>query len=466
MNKKSLAKKLSALAIAGALQLVAGATGAQEHVSHGRFADVTLYRPAAEVKSFVLFLSGDGGWNQGVEGMARALAAEGALVAGVDVPKFLASFSGDGASCVNPDGDLENLSHYLQGYAQLPTYYAPLLVGYSSGATLAYAMLAQAGSGTFAGAVTLGFCPDLEIKAQPCHGAGLHYQARPSGKGIDIASTSKLGGPWWALHGEQDAVCDIDATRTFVGAAPEATMVSLPNVGHGYQVQRNWLPQLLETYRAAAARTKNALDTPSLPGLPLVEMPTERDGDLFAVLVSGDGGWAGLDKEVAAGLVARGIPVVGLDSLRYFWKARTPESFAADLDQVLNFYSDHWGKQRAIVIGYSQGADVLPFALNRLSPDANAIVERSVLLAPAENASFEFHLTSWVGGNSGDHPVKPEIERLDLTRLACFYGQDENDESPCSGLDNAARVQALPGGHHFNGAYSELVSQITAGMSW
>ena len=150
MNKKSLAKKLSALAIAGALQLVAGAAGAQEHVSHGRFADVTLYRPAAEVKSFVLFLSGDGGWNQGVEGMARALAAEGALVAGVDVPKFLASFSGDGASCVNPDGDLENLSHYLQGYAQLPTYYAPLLVGYSSGATLAYAMLAQAGSGTFA----------------------------------------------------------------------------------------------------------------------------------------------------------------------------------------------------------------------------------------------------------------------------------------------------------------------------
>ena len=53
MNKKSLAKKLSALAIAGALQLVAGAAGAQEHVSHGRFADVTLYRPAEEVKSVV-----------------------------------------------------------------------------------------------------------------------------------------------------------------------------------------------------------------------------------------------------------------------------------------------------------------------------------------------------------------------------------------------------------------------------
>lgn len=454
------------LSVVAALQLSVASAGAQEHVSHGRFADVALYRPAADVKSFVLFLSGDGGWNQGVADMARALAGEGALVAGVDVPKFLASFHGDGTSCVNPDGDLENLSHYLQGYAQLPTYFAPMLVGYSSGATLAYAMLAQAGSGTFAGAVTLGFCPDLEIKAQPCHGAGLRFRPRPSGKGIDLASTSVLGGPWWALHGEQDAVCDIDATRTFVDAAPDATMVSLPNVGHGYSVQTNWLPQLLDTYRTAVARTKNALDTPSLPGLPLVEMPTERDGDLFAVLVSGDGGWAGLDKEVAAGLVARGIPVVGLDSLRYFWKERTPDGFAADLEQILNFYADHWGKQRALVIGYSQGADVLPFALNRLSPDANALIERAVLLAPAEMAAFEFHLTNWIGGNSGDLPVKPEIERLDLTRLACLYGRDESDESPCATLGTPARVRALPGGHHFNGAYSELVSEITAGMSW
>ncbi len=417
----------SVLPLVAALALAAQSVEAQEHVSHGRFADVALYRPASEPKSFVLFLSGDGGWNQGVDGMARALAGEGALVAGVDVPRFLASFAGDGASCANPDGDLENLSHYLQGYTQLPTYFEPLLVGYSSGATLAYAMLAQAPSGTFAGAVSLGFCPGLELIAPPCAGDGLRYQTRPPHRGIDLAATSTLGGPWWALHGEQDAVCDIATTRAFVAAAPQATLVSLPNVGHGYSVQRNWLPQLLDTYRAAVAKGSSALAAPSLPDLPLVEVPAApaHNGDLFAVLVSGDGGWAGLDKEVAAGLAARGIPVVGVDSLRYFWKARTPDAFAADLDRLLRFYTQHWGKRRALVIGYSQGADVLPFAMNRLSPEARALVERSVLLAPAQMASFEFHLTSWIGGNSGDLPVKPEIERLDLGRVACIYGRDE-----------------------------------------
>lgn len=42
------------------------------------------------------------------------------------------------------DGDLENLSHALQGCARLPAYFPPLLVGEGSGASLAYAMPAQA----------------------------------------------------------------------------------------------------------------------------------------------------------------------------------------------------------------------------------------------------------------------------------------------------------------------------------
>jgi type IV secretory pathway VirJ component len=455
--------RLRALLLAAAL-LAATSLQAQEHLSHGRFGDVALYRPAGEPSSVVLFLSGDGGWNRGVDDMARALAGEGALVAGVDVPRFLASFANDSASCVNPDGDLENLSHYLQGYAQLPTYFAPLLVGYSSGATLAYAMLAQSPSGTFAGALSLGFCPDLELKPRPCQGEGLRFQTRE--KAVDLAASSKLGGPWWALHGEQDAVCDVATAREFAAAAPQATFVSLPHVGHGYSVERNWMPQLLDSFRAAVAKSPTALGVPSLPDLPLVEVPATGSGDLFAVLVSGDGGWAGLDKEVAAGLAARGIPVVGVDSLRYFWKARTPDGFAADLDRLLRFYAQHWGKARALVVGYSQGADVLPFALSRLTPEARALVERSVMLAPAEKASFEFHLTNWIGGDSGDLPVKPEIERLDLGRVACLYGQDEGDESPCAALPGPARVRALPGGHHFNGAYAELVREITADMSW
>ncbi len=70
----------------GLLALAALPVHGEETLSHGRFASITLYRPAGPVNSVVLFLSGDGGWNLGVVDMAQALTNEGALVAGVDVP--------------------------------------------------------------------------------------------------------------------------------------------------------------------------------------------------------------------------------------------------------------------------------------------------------------------------------------------------------------------------------------------
>ena len=67
-----------------------------------------------------------------------------------------------------------------------------------------------------------------------------------------------------------------------------------------------------------------------LADLPMVEVPVTGTGTRFVVLLSGDGGWAGIDKGLAAAFAAQNVPVAGLDSLRYFWKARTPEGLAAD----------------------------------------------------------------------------------------------------------------------------------------
>jgi type IV secretory pathway VirJ component len=69
------------------------------------------------------------------------------------------------------------LSRTVQLRRKLTEYKPPLLVGYSSGATLVYAALAAAPPETFAGAIRLGFCPDLVIRRAPCHQNGL--TARP-----------------------------------------------------------------------------------------------------------------------------------------------------------------------------------------------------------------------------------------------------------------------------------------------
>ena len=72
------------------------------------------------------------------------------------------------------------------------------------------------------------------------------------------------------------------------------------------------LAALLEGPLTAAAEE-------TLAGLPLVALPVKEPGRLMAVIYSGDGGWRDIDKDIAGALQAQGIPVVGVDSLRYFW---------------------------------------------------------------------------------------------------------------------------------------------------
>jgi len=176
-------------ALVGIWLALVAATDAR--LSHGRFENVVLYRPTGAVRQVVLFLSGDDGWNADADRMAKALTAEGALVVGLATPPLLQSFSSEGGECVYPDGDLENLSHWIQGYAHLPTYFAPLLVGYGSGAGLAYAALAQAPAGTFGGGLSIAFCPHLAMDVPPCDDHAAPHAARPArrsrGHGIDLA---------------------------------------------------------------------------------------------------------------------------------------------------------------------------------------------------------------------------------------------------------------------------------------
>jgi type IV secretory pathway VirJ component len=442
--------------------LVSSPLLAQEHLSHGRFKDVTLYRPAGEPKQFVLFLSGDNGWEGAVDVMARKLTEQGAMVAGIDVTQLFDSLRKDGSSCVFPDGDLENLSHYVQGYAQLLTYHTPLLVGYSSGASLAYAMEAQAPAGTFLGAMSLGFCVDMDLEKPLCRGEGVHFTRHADKQGLDLLPSKNLGGPWVAIHGARDKVCPAAPAKKFVSQVARAQFVELPRVDHDYAQPKQWQPQFVAAYRHLTANAPELPPPPaSLADLPLIELRTQAPGPTLAVLLSGDGGWAGLDKKVAAALVEKGIDVVGVDSLRYFWTKRTPQGLATDVDRVVRYYAAQWHDTNVVLIGYSQGADVLPFAINRLPPATRALITHSVMLGLGQNASFEFHVGNWLSDDDPDAlPIRPEAARLQPAKTLCIYGADEKS-SLCPQLaPDSVEAYAMKGGHHFDGAYDELAKVI------
>src|ERR1700733_355668 len=441
--------------------------GAPTHLGHGRFKDLQIYRPAGTPSSFVLFLSGDEGWNAAADRAARQLAQHGAMIAGIDWAEFRTTLEADRDQCVFPDGDLENLSHFVQAYFHSPNYQSPILVGISSGATFAYAMLAQAPHNTFAAAVTLGFCPRLDLEKPLCKGSGLESVRSAGRRGVDLLPIKSLGNPWLNLQGEADRICPAPTAQKFISGVEGAASVTLPTVGHDFASPAAWMPQFTAGYAKLAARNPTQVAPPpaGLSDLPIVEIPAHpaaAPSDVFAIIMSGDGGWAGLDQDVAAALSARGIPVVGLDSLRYYWTARTPDGLAADTDRIIRYYLAHFAKQRVLLIGYSQGADVLPFAVNRLPDATRSRIALAAVMGMSEHALFEFHVSGWIADDNSGPATLPEITRISGPPVLCIYGEDESD-SLCPKLDpKKFNIVKLKGGHHFDGDYAGLARQILA----
>ena len=398
------------LALTATATAASGATSAPTF-DFGKFGTVSIYRGGAEPRDVVLFLSVEGGTDLGVISVTEKLTGKGAIVAGIDIRHYLAQLEDSPENCVAPADDLENLSRYLQEKLELKQYIQPTLVGYSSGATLVYAALAQAPEGSFKGALSIGSHPNLKLKKPLCKGAG-----------------TKLSGRWISL-------------------------------------ERNWLPRYEAAYEhitAASTRAAAQALPSSVADLPLTVVPAApgSTSPWFGIFLSGDGGWVGLDRGVSKDLAKHHIPIVGWDSLKYFWSPRTPQGTAQDLDRVMRHYSQEWGKNHVLLIGYSQGADTMPFMVNRLPVQTHDMVGLTTLLGLSDNALFEFHLQNWLGTPSRGIATAPELEHWSGAPYLCLYGEDDKDAA-CAQITGKEGVAVkMSGGHHFDGGYTDIAAQI------
>jgi type IV secretory pathway VirJ component len=115
-----------------------------------------------------------------------------------------------------------------------------------------------------------------------------------------------------------------------------------------------------------------------------------------------------------------------------------------------------------LLVGYSFGADVLPFVVNRLPPDLLERVASVSLLGIDSNASFEVRIADWVGSDGAGPPTRPELAALPHVPVLCIYGEGESD-SICPGLSATGIAREQIGkGHHFSAEYALLADRILA----
>lgn len=446
-------------------------SAAETELNYGRFGKVTLYQQGEHPSHVVLFISGDGGWNLGVIDMAKEIASVDALVVGIDIIHYLKALGASSEECSYPAADFESLSKFVQKKLDFPFYIQPVLIGYSSGATLAYAVLVQAPPNTFRGAISLGFCPDLPLSRPMCKGYGLEWKRGPHGKGYNFLPAKDLRSPWIVFQGEIDQVCFARDTKDYVRQVKNGEIVLLPKVGHGYSVQRNWMPQFRKAFLDMVKKNEPVptIVEGEVKDLPLIEVRAKDENKQYmAFIITGDGGWASIDRELGEIFAGKGVSVVGFNSLQYFWTRRTPESTARDMERMIRHYLKAWKKEYAVFIGYSLGADVLPFVLNRMSPEVVGRLRMAVLIGPGYRADFEFHLSEWLGEAPSDEslPVLPEVEKLGKRKIKilCFLGEEEKD-SLCRELKgDLAKVIRIEGGHHFGGNTEVIAESILSEM--
>ncbi len=246
----------------------------------GETAVVSVQSPIGkEARSTVLFVTGKNGWTPEHAIRAERLADLHTLVIGIDGGQLLALADGD---CLRAVGMLPMLATKHQedvgALARLP-----VLAALSGGTSLVLQAASEAPA-NYKGIVTEQFGVEPSICSKPDQIAVLAGKAPV--RWLNVASEEfqpKLA----ALRGLKQVV---------------------PNAGPRKAFYRSYLG-VAGTDSAFDLRTRETdIDLRALP-LTIHATTASRQSDVYAIFLSGDGGWAGFDEQISNLLAESGMPV-------------------------------------------------------------------------------------------------------------------------------------------------------------
>jgi type IV secretory pathway VirJ component len=410
---------------------------------------VSVLAPVGEPNRFIIFVF-DGELTSERRANAEAMVAQGAAVAPISsaiVLQRLDQETDADATCVYALGEFEDLSTLAQHALGTKNYHWPIILGAGPiSGTVAYLALAQAPPNTAAGAVSIGMRTKLASRLPFC--AGANASPSPDG-GFIYAPSNNVPGRWVLIMSNPPGP-EID---DIVKASNSNELRVVPGDEHS-QFQAV----------VAACIEVGASSRASVSGLPLVELPSKERPVAVAIFISGDGGWRDIDKQVAEVLAGKNIAVVGIDAMRYFWRKKTPEVIAGDLERIALVYGERWQVQTFALLGYSMGADVLPPAWPFLPETMRNKVKLVALIGLEPTAAFEISLAGYLGvPSAAEIDIESSLRTLPVRRVMCFYGADEEPgvDTACTlpELDGATRIMR-PGGHHFDGEYQPIAQAV------
>ncbi|WP_062111940.1 virulence factor family protein [Aureimonas sp. AU40] len=408
-------------------------------VTYENMAGVPVFEPDSDPVGLTVLLSDEGGIAREDRELAAKLVDGGQIVVQIDLVRWRAALEEgieDGDDCIYLGSDIEGIAKEALRALELQTYFHPVVVGRGVGGTVAYAAVADTPAATMAGGVALNAAPSARSTLPVCAGA----KATPAGRGgFAYDRTADLIQPFVFIEPEGHST-DLAPTAPYKAA----TVVAKD-------------PATAMDAVVAAADNISQADNSALP---IIVTKPKGEPIAVALFFSGDGGWRDLDKTIGDWLSEHGVEVIGVDALRYFWSEKTPEQMATDMETMLGKANPKPGVPVAL-LGYSFGADTLPFAYPKLPQIWTDRIDLIGLLAPSQKTGFEISVGGWLGMSTGASDVVNALKAVPVSKLLCIYGTEDEADTACLApqLADAAKL-SIEGGHHFDGNYEALAERL------
>lgn len=179
------------------------------------------------------------------------------------------------------------------------------------------------------------------------------------------------------------------------------------------------------------------------------------------LFMSGDAGFnIGMGPIIIRDLAARGLPVLGFNTLTAFAHRRTPAQASALVAAAVRRALAVPGTRRVVLVGQSFGADMMQHGVADLPRDLRPRVRELLMVVPSGDLLFKTRPIGLFYGRS-DAPALPSAQRIDWLPVVCIHGATE-DGSLCPLWHRPnVRSVALPGDH-----FLEYNSDLLSNTLW
>jgi type IV secretory pathway VirJ component len=193
--------------------------------------------------------------------------------------------------------------------------------------------------------------------------------------------------------------------------------------------------------------------------LPVIESVSNGNNSFYVILLTGNGGWANLVQSVTRYLNTKNVSVVAINTRKYLWSEKEPAQIALDLEILIDHYNKKLGQKKVVFMGYSMGAEVLPFAVNCMEDKYVLELNDLILIGPWQKATFEVKLRDYFFEVNKGTDIYAELLRMHTKKAYIIC--DDNEFSIChKNLEGVADHDFLGGGHHFGNDYITLSKMI------